>query len=415
MKQKRIAAGLLVCLLLAGMTGCGKKDDATEEETVKGTAVEVQEVETGEMAAQSSQAGTVTAKNSVQVFPLLAGNVTALNVQAGDTVAQGQVLFQVDTSTVTSTLASLQQSYNATKTVTDQAIASAQLGVQNAQIALDQANTAYENTKALHEAGAASDQQLTTASQGVQQAQAGVNQAQAGVKQAQASQQASLAQIQASIDQIQGQASLGTVTAPCSGLVTAVNIERGGMAAQAAPAVVIAEGGNIEVSVSVSETVLPGLHIGDRVTVTVQSVSAEPFDTTISTIAAAANAQTKLYDVTLALPADMKPAIGTFANVILYTDQRADVVYVPTEAILTDGETQYVFVTTDERPEADEKKNDVGVGDGPWAKKIEITTGLIGDGITEVTSGLAGGETLVVKGQSYLSDGSLVRVVSGED
>lgn len=415
MKQKRIAAGLLVCLLLAGMTGCGKKDDATEEETVKGTAVEVQEVETGEMAAQSSQAGTVTAKNSVQVFPLLAGNVTALNVQAGDTVAQGQVLFQVDTSTVTSTLASLQQSYNATKTVTDQAIASAQLGVQNAQIALDQANTAYENTKALHEAGAASDQQLTTASQGVQQAQAGVNQAQAGVKQAQASQQASLAQIQASIDQIQAQAGLGTVTAPCSGLVTAVNIERGGMAAQAAPAVVIAEGGNIEVSVSVSETVLPGLHIGDRATVTVQSVSAEPFDTTISTIAAAANAQTKLYDVTLALPADMKPAIGTFANVILYTDQRADVVYVPTEAILTDGETQYVFVTTDERPEADEKKNDVGVGDGPWAKKIEITTGLVGDGITEVTSGLAGGETLVVKGQSYLSDGSLVRVVSGED
>lgn len=415
MKQKRIAAGLLVCLLLAGMTGCGKKDDATEEETVKGTAVEVQEVETGEMAAQSSQAGTVTAKNSVQVFPLLAGNVTALNVQAGDTVAQGQVLFQVDTSTVTSTLASLQQSYNATKTVTDQAIASAQLSVQNAQIALDQANTAYENTKALHEAGAASDQQLTAASQGVQQAQAGVNQAQAGVKQAQASQQASLAQIQASIDQIQAQAGLGTVTAPCSGLVTAVNIERGGMAAQAAPAVVIAEGGNIEVSVSVSETVLPGLHIGDRATVTVQSVSAEPFDTTISTIAAAANAQTKLYDVTLALPADMKPAIGTFANVILYTDQRADVVYVPTEAILTDGETQYVFVTTDERPEADEKKNDVGVGDGPWAKKIEITTGLVGDGITEVTSGLAGGETLVVKGQSYLSDGSLVRVVSGED
>lgn len=415
MKQKRIVAGVLACLLLAGMVGCGKKGDTSEEETVQGTAVEVQEVATGEMAAQSSLAGTVTAKNSVQVFPLLAGNVTALNVAAGDTVAQGQVLFQVDTSTVTSTYSSLQQSYNATKATTDQAIATAQLGVQNAQIALDQANTAYENTKALHEAGAASDQQLTTASQGVQQAQAAVQQAQAGVKQAQASQQASLAQIQASMDQIQAQAGLGTVTAPCSGLVTNVNIERGGMAAQAQPAVVIAEGGNIEVTVSVSETVLPGLHIGDKATVTVQSVSADPFDATIATIAAAANAQTKLYDITLTLPADMKPAIGTFANVILYTDQRADAVYVPTEAILTDGDTQYVFITTDERPETDEKKSDVGVGDGPWAKKVIITTGLVGDGITEVTEGLAGGETLVVKGQSYLSDGSLVRVVSGED
>lgn len=55
------------------------------------------------------------------------------------------------------------------------------------------------------------------------------------------------------------------------------------------------------------------------------------------------------------------------------------------------------------------------MGDGPWAKKVIITTGLVGDGITEVTEGLVGGETLVVKGQSYLSDGSLVRVVSGED
>ena len=91
MKQKRIVAGVLACLLLAGMAGCGKKGDTSEEETVQGTAVEVQEVATGEMAAQSSLAGTVTAKNSVQVFPLLAGNVTALNGAAGDTVAEGQV------------------------------------------------------------------------------------------------------------------------------------------------------------------------------------------------------------------------------------------------------------------------------------------------------------------------------------
>ena len=51
MKQKRIAAGLLACLLLAGASGCGKKEEVAEE-TVQGTAVEVQTVETGEMAAQ---------------------------------------------------------------------------------------------------------------------------------------------------------------------------------------------------------------------------------------------------------------------------------------------------------------------------------------------------------------------------
>ena len=40
---------------------------------------------------------------------------------------------------------------------------------------------------------------------------------------------------------------------------------------------------------------------------------------------------------------------------------------------------------------------------------------MVGDGVTEITEGLAGGETLVVKGQTYLTDGAAVRVVSGED
>ena len=429
MKQKRIAAGVLACLLLTGLAGCGKKGDSSDGESVQGTAVEVQQVEAGAMAAESSLAGTVTAKNPVQVFPQLGGQVLTLNVSEGDTVAKGQVLFQVDTSTVTSTLSSLQQSYSATKSATDEGIATArigvqnaQTGVQNAQIAVDQAQTQYDNTKALYDAGAASSQALTTAEQGLQQAQAGLRQAKAGVQtaqaavqQAEASQRASLAQIQASIDQIQAQAKLGTVTAPVSGLVTAVNVERGGMAGQTAPAVVIAEDGNVEISVSVSETVLSGLTVGDTAQATLPSVSDEPFSCTISTIAPAADQQTRLYPVTLALPADQKPAIGVFANVTLYTDQRADAVYVPTEAILSSGDTQYLFITTDKRPDKDKKKSDVGAGDGPWAKRVEIQTGLVGDGVTEVTQGLSGGETLIVKGQSYLSDGSLVRVVSGED
>ena len=43
-----------------------------------------------------------------------------------------------------------------------------------------------------------------------------------------------------------------------------------------------------------------------------------------------------------------------------------------------------------------------------------MQTGLVGDGETEVTSGLAGGETLVTVGQFYLSDGAEARVVTPE-
>ena len=39
---------------------------------------------------------------------------------------------------------------------------------------------------------------------------------------------------------------------------------------------------------------------------------------------------------------------------------------------------------------------------------------MMGSGVTEVTSGLTAGQQLVTVGQSYLSDGDPVRIVSGE-
>lgn len=435
MKHTRLPALALAGLLLLSTAGCGKAE-TTQAAAPKGTAVEVQPVASGDMSAQNALAGTVTAVKEVQVFPMLAGRVTALNVAEGDTVQAGQLLFEVDTSTVTSTYASLQQSYNATKQATDQSIANAQLGVQRAQIALEQAQTALDNTKAMLEVGAASEQQLTTAQQAVTNAQVGVQQAQAGVQQAQAQQQASLAQVSASMAQIQAQAKLGTVTAPVSGLVTTVNLQRGGMAAQSAPAVIIAEGGNVQLTVAVSETVLAGLKIGDSASCTLESVSKEPMNATITTIANASNAQTKLYDVTLSLPNGVKPPIGAFANVTLYTDKRDNAIRIPTEAILTDGETQYVFIVTDQQPAQTSDATQTATDDSKakddktankeaadtqeqpithWAKQVTVTTGLVGDGVTEITSGLTRGQSLVVKGQSYLSDGAGVRIVTGKD
>lgn len=400
MKQTKrlLALGMAACLLLLGACGNNGAGDSSAEDELKTTAVEVQTVAQGEMAASNTLAGQVTPIESIQVFPMLSGQVQTLNVAEGQVVNQGDTLFTIDTTTVTSTLSALQQSYNATKTATDQAISSAQIGVQNAELAVTQAQTSLDNTNALFEVGAASSQQVTQAEQALQQAQAALQQAQASVQQAQASQQSSLAQIQASIDQIKAQAALGTVTAPVSGKVTEVNITLGGMAAQSTPAVVIAKDSALMVSVFASENVRAGLQVGDVADVVIESVSSEPMQCSIRTVAETADAQTNLYEITLYMPSGIDPAIGAFADVTLYTDRRDSAIQIPTEAILTDGEEQYVFVVNN------------GV-----ATKVVIQTGLVGDGVTEVTGGLTGGESLVVKGQSYLSDGTAVRIVDGEE
>ena len=401
MKRKRFAAAALAGVMLL-CAGCGQEEEA-EEEAPSGTAVEVMEVTSGPMSAEYSLTGKVVAVSEVQVFPLLAGQVQTLSVEEGDTVSRGQTMFTVDTSTVTSTMGALQQSYSATKAATDRAIESAQLGVEQAELGVEQAQQAVDNAEALLEVGAAAEQDVTQARQGLQQAQAALSQAQAGVAQAQAQQSASLAQIQASMDQITTQAELGTVTAPCAGTVTAVNLVRGGMASSAQPAVVIAENGAVEVAASVAEDVYMDIRKGDNAGVVISALSDDMVNGTISEVPAAANAQTSLYDVSVSLPADVKPPIGAFATVTFYTDRRSDTISVPTEAILTGADDeQYVFVVDT-------------YAEGDTAVRVTVETGLVSNTDTEILSGLADGDRVVVKGQSYLSDGAAVRIVTGED
>ena len=384
--KKRILAALLAASM-ALCAGCGSQtSDDGEEQTAAGTAVEVAEVTKGAMSTEYSVNGKVVADNEVQVFPMLAGQVLTLSVSEGDKVAKGQTLLNVDPSSVTSTMSSLRESYNATKTATEKAIENAQIGVEQAQLAV-------ENTEALLEAGAAAEQDLTKAKQGLAQAQA-------GVQQARAQQAASLAQIQASMDQINKQASYGTVTAPCAGTVTAVNVVQGGMASSAQPAVVIAEDSRVKINASVSEDVFAGLHTGDSAGVQISVLSDEVKSAKIVSLPAAANQQTNLYDVSVSVPSGTEPAIGAFATVIFYTDRRENTLSVPTECVLTGNDNERYLFTVDES--------------GTTAARVTVETGLVGKTNTEITSGLNEGDRVVVKGQSYLSDGSAVRVVTSD-
>ena len=375
--KKRILAALLAASM-ALCAGCGSQtSDDGEEQTAAGTAVEVAEVTKGAMSTEYSVNGKVVADNEVQVFPMLAGQVLTLSVSEGDKVAKGQTLLNVDTSSVTSTMSSLRESYNATKTATEKAIENAQIGV----------------AEALLEAGAAAEQDLTKAKQGLAQAQA-------GVQQARAQQAASLAQIQASMDQINKQASYGTVTAPCAGTVTAVNVVQGGMASSAQPAVVIAEDSRVKINASVSEDVFAGLHTGDSAGVQISVLSDEVKSAKIVSLPAAANQQTNLYDVSVSVPSGTEPAIGAFATVIFYTDRRENTLSVPTDCVLTGNDNERYLFTVDES--------------GTTAARVTVETGLVGKTNTEITSGLNEGDRVVVKGQSYLSDGSAVRVVTSD-
>ena len=191
--------------------------------------------------------------------------------------------------------------------------------------------------------------------------------------------------------------SRGNVIAPVSGTLISLSAAENGYVSPSMPVAVIDGAEQMKVQVSVSESLVPKLAIGDAVDVSV-SAADQHFTGTIRSAEQAANMQTKLYTVTISVPAEVSGLMsGMFADVTFHTDTSANTVVVPTEAIMTSNGTQYVFV----------------VEDGT-AKYVEVTTGLTGAGVTEVLSGLTPGQQLVTVGQSYLADGDPVRVVSGE-
>lgn len=390
MARKRIVSLALAGALLS-LTACGSSSDtsadASDQSGTSGVAVQVQEVTSDTIATENKVSGKIAADNETSIYVASSVKCTAVYVQAGDTVQAGQKICTLD-------LDSTLSSYNAANISYDSAAQSYQdqKAILDKQVQLAQDN--LNNLKALYEIGAASQLEIDQAELSLQQAEAGRTSTLAQLEAGMQSAKSNVEQLSTLLEDVDSQ---GNVVAPTAGTLVSLNAVENAFVSPSMPVAVIDGPEQMKVTVSVSEALVPKLAIGDEAEVTVSAVDAA-FTAQIRSVEQTANAQTKLYTVTLTVPADVSGLLsGMFADVTFRTNASENAVVVPTEAILTSGEEQYVFVV----------ENDT-------AKYVPVTTGLTGNGVTEITSGLQPGQQLVTVGQAYLSDGAPVRVVSGE-
>lgn len=389
MNWKRFLSLTVAGAMALAVTGCQSKegDSSQQDDAAVGVAVQVQQVELSSIATDNHVSGKVAADSQTSIMVAAAAKCTAVYVEAGDEVKAGDKICTLD-------LASTIAAYNAAKITYDSTVNSYadQKAVLDKQIALYEKN--LKDTKALFDIGAASQAEIDQAELTLMGAK---NQRETALSQLEAGMQSYKSNVQQLDQVLQDVDSKGNVIAPVSGTLVSLSATENGYVSASMPVAVINGAEQMKITVSVSEALVPKLAIGDQADVAVSAAGVQ-FSGTVRSVEKAANMQTQLYTVTLSVPAEVSGLLsGMFAEVTFHTDRADGVITVPSQAILTSGETRYVFV----------------VEDGT-AKYVEVTLGMMGSGVTEVTSGLTAGQQLVTVGQSYLSDGDPVRIVSGE-
>lgn len=289
-----------------------------------------------DMVMEGTFTTTVEAKGQLKpisasvVSPSVDGTVASINVQAGQSVNEGDVLMTIKNDELDNAVAEAQR-----------AVAAAQEDLKNAQAA---------PTSDVDGATASTDVTANANASAVTSAQR------------------NLATAQATLDQANAKAAERTVKAPSSGSIVELNAKVGatvtggmvmgeGDTSGGKQCMQIADLSKMKVTVQVGEKDIAKIAVGQSANVTYPAFPDIVSQGTVTAIASVANSDaanggggsvTFNVDILIEAPdARLKP--GMTAEVPVVTEQLDDVVMVPTMALMTeDGEHYYVNVATDD-------------------------------------------------------------------
>jgi RND family efflux transporter MFP subunit len=371
---KKMLSCLGIAALLAASfaaNGCSPTEDTVQETQI---TVNVAKATKQDIAKEVSFSGMVRGKNEVYIMPKASARVTAILVHPGDRVSAGQTLITLDPT-----------DYQAAVKQAEAALAMAEAGKKANDIQAEAARLNYERMKELHQAGAVSDQQLEAAQSQYEALTSGS--VEAGVEQA-----------RAALQSAQNQLNHCNITSPITGMVGSINLSLGDMANPASYAAIVSDTSRLEIELLISESDIPFVQSGSTARVYLRAVGSAPFTGIIESVAAVADPVSKNYSVKVGLDnTDNSIKSGMFAEVVIDTARKENVLCVPSNAIVPKGGRTVVYAV-DEESRAREKEVEIGIQN---THNVEIVTG-----ITE-------GETIITRGNTLVNEGTLVRVVAG--
>ena len=510
-KKKIVLVVILVIVIVIGVIAGALKKMTAQVETAANT-VEIEPVEKRDLSDSISLKGTIAGESKTNVMSLAAAEITAVDVQPGDLVKEGDPLVTLDQEDIEKQIAELESSIrnadalaandvklkqeNLSDAKQDQASALSKASgqIDKAQAGYDELVTKRDkcqnsittkkndlnNTAAAREdaksqaadaqnaaqsaraqananpqdkqlADAASEAERTyaqkqdlytqlaakcdsltaeitgleaelgTYADSLKSAQEAVETAKTGYKDTQTSTNRSVATAQNTVDmqkyqtsgtsdqkdqleELKKQLTDCTLYAPCSGVVTAVNVSVGDKNTAGQTMITIENTGVLKVIVSVDESDILKIQEGMKATVTTDATGDEEIDGTVTRVVRVKNQSANASDTNTASGYSAEITIdrtdllvGMSAKAKIVIQDRGSMLAVPYDLIQTDENgNSYVFVAKDN-------------GDGTaTAVKKNIETGEEVDYYTEVTGGdLKEGDLLIYDYTYTMTEGTV--------
>ncbi len=405
---RKSKASMLLIVMLAGVialtSGCSTVKSSETEVTgeEKYTPVAVEKASKDSIENEISISGKTFANNEVAVMPKVMGTVTNVNVALGDVVQKGSPLFSVEQDTILKSVEAASSSVD----LAEKGVAQAENGLKTAKLnyetnkdQIENAMLTLERTRKLYEEGAVSKSQLEQAE--LAASENNLKAVEAQVKQAEISYEQALDQLrqaEISYEQVKDNLDDTTVTAPITGIISALDVKEGKMATNTQPAAMMVEMDKVYLQVNVVENLVNQLSEGQEVKVSIPAALDEDMTSTISYVSPTVNPATGLYTVRVYVEnseKNIRPGMNGEIKAGLDTVESA--VIVPGSAVLEKEDRKVVYV----------------VEDGKAIEK-EVTIGLDTGDYVEIKEGLKEEEEVIVEGQHYVEDGAKVKVVRGE-
>lgn len=379
-RRMRTIFAMVLVTALAG-AACGGGDTASRVAPVAAPgpiAVDMVRVVEQALDVPLSLPGELTAFQSVDIFPRVAGFVKAVHVDRGSRVREGQLLALLEAPEVVAQRSEAQSKLQA---------AEAQLAVARAKADADQGT--FARLKAASATpGVVAGNDVAIAEKA---ADGSANQVRAAEQSVEAARQA--------LNAIRDMEGYLRITAPFAGVITERNVHTGALVGPpaggtgATPLLRLVDIARLRLVVSVPEAYTAEMKPGAEISFTVAAYPGQPFSGTVARIAQAVDVNTRTMAVELDVAnADGRLAPGTFCQVRWPVRRSGPSLFVPSASVATTTDRTFVIRIRN--------------GQTEW---VDVKTGLTSGPLVEVFGDLRAGDEIAGRGTDELRPGTEVR------